>query len=136
MIRRFIALLLFAISFQCALVAQSVPAPPDADALTDKGKEFYRSGRFKEAADAFRAAMKADPTAIMAGVGLVRADLHDNSVDEANATATALLQSFPNSALAHVTMGDVLFRRAVMADAEKEYQAAIKLDKTEGRAYF
>ena len=136
MLKRYFAVFLLALSCPYAVLAQGGSAPPDADALVDAGKLAYRSARFKEAADDFRAAMKADPTSVTARVGLIHSDLRTNDVEEANSTATAMLAAFPNSALAHTAMGDVLFRRAVMADAEKEYQAAIKLDKTEGRAYF
>jgi predicted aspartyl protease len=50
--------------------------------------------------------------------------------------ADALVKTYPNSAAAHAAMGDVEYRRAMMPEAEKEYLGAIKLDKSEGRAYY
>jgi tetratricopeptide (TPR) repeat protein len=136
MIRRTCAFVFLIVCCAIFSASQVPAATPDPDALTDAAQQAYRLGRYKEAADGFRAAIKLDPTSLTAQVGLIHSDLRHDQIDEASTVATSLITAYPNSAVAHAAMGDVLFRRAVMADAEKEFQAAIKLDKTEGRGYY
>jgi tetratricopeptide (TPR) repeat protein len=134
--RRFIASLMFAVAFTTLVTGQAPMAASDPDALIEAGTQAYRMRNYKEAAEQFRAAAKADPTSITAQVGLVRSDINAGVLVEATQIAEALVKSYPNSAAAHAAMGDVAFRRSMMPEAEKEYLGAIRLDKTEGRAYY
>jgi tetratricopeptide (TPR) repeat protein len=134
--RRFLVFLMFAVSITTHVVGQAPIAASDPDALIASGTQAYRMRHYKEASEQFRAASKADPTSITAQVGLIRSNIHAGDLVEATQVADALVKTYPNSAAAHAAMGDVAYRRAMMAEAEKEYLGAIKLDKTEARAYY
>jgi tetratricopeptide (TPR) repeat protein len=130
------AILMFAVCTSFSGIAQTPAATPDPDAMTAAGAQAYRIGLYKAAAEQFRAAAKLDSTSIGARVGIVRCDLNTGDLPEATKIAEELLATYPNSAVVHVAMGELDYRRGRMAEAEKEFQGAIKLDKTEGRAYY
>ena len=72
---------------------------------------------------------------VPAEVGLVRAMLRQQKIDEALDAVNTALAAHPNSAALLAAKGDVQFRRGEMPDAELSYLAAKKLDPKEVRAY-
>jgi tetratricopeptide (TPR) repeat protein len=97
--------------------------------------QLYRAGKFADAEVAYQALLKTDSKLVPAQVGIVRAMLRQQKIDEALDAVNSALAAQPNSAALLAAKGDVLFRRAEMADAETSYLAAKKLDPREVRAY-
>ena len=97
--------------------------------------QLYRAGKFSEAEASYQALLKSDSKLVPAQVGLVRAMLRQQKIDEALDVASAALTAQPDSAALMAAKGDVQFRRAEMPDAELSYLTAKKLDAKEVRAY-
>jgi tetratricopeptide (TPR) repeat protein len=97
--------------------------------------QFYRAGKFAEAEASYQALLKTDPKLIAAHVGLVRAMLRQQKVDEALDTVNTALVAQSNSATLLAAKGDVQFRRTEMPEAETSYLMAKKLDPKEVHAY-
>jgi tetratricopeptide (TPR) repeat protein len=97
--------------------------------------QLYRAGKFAEAEFSYQALLKTDPKLVPAQVGLVRAMIRQQKIDEALDAATAALSAQPNSAALLAAKGDIQFRRSQMSDAELSYLAAKKLDPKEVHAY-
>ena len=97
--------------------------------------QLYRAGKFAEAEASYQALLKTDSKLVPAQVGLVRAMLRQQKIDEALDAVNTALAAQPSSAALLAAKGDVQFRRAEMADAEGSYLAAKKLDPREVRAY-
>src|ERR1035437_8994535 len=97
--------------------------------------QLYRAGKFAEAEASYQALLKTDSKVVPAQVGLVRAMLRQQKVDEALDAVNAALTAQPNSAALLAAKGDVQFRRAEMSDAELSYLAAKRLDHREVHAY-
>ena len=97
--------------------------------------QLYRAGKFSEAEISYQALLKTDPKLVPAQVGLVRAMLRQQKIDEALDAVNTASASQSNSAALLAAKGDVQFRRAEMSDAESSYLAAKKLDHKEVHAY-
>ena len=97
--------------------------------------QLRRAGKFAEAEDSYRALLKADAKLVPAQVGLVRAMLRQQKIDEALDAVNTALAAYPDSAALLAAKGDVQFRRSEMYDAESSYLTAKKTDPKEVRAY-
>jgi tetratricopeptide (TPR) repeat protein len=97
--------------------------------------QLYRAGKFAESEASYKALLNTDSKLVPAQVGLVRAMLRQQKIDEALDAVNAALFSQSNSAALLAAKGDVQFRRAEMSDAESSYLAAKKLDHKEVHAY-
>ena len=97
--------------------------------------QLYRGGKFADAEVGYQAVLKADPKLVPAQVGLVRAMLRQQKIDESLEAVNAALAAQPDSAALLAAKGDVQFRRGEMSAAEKSYLAAEKLDPKEVHAH-
>jgi tetratricopeptide (TPR) repeat protein len=102
--------------------------------------QLYRAGKFVEAEASYQALLKSDiklepAQAVPAQVGLVRAMLKQQKIDEALEAVNLALTSQPNAAALLAAKGDVQFRDGEMPDAELSYLAAKKFDPKEPHAY-
>ena len=97
--------------------------------------QLYRAGKFVEAETSYQAILKSNSKLVPAQVGLVRAMLRQQKIDEAFDAVTTALATRPDSAMLLAAKGDVQFRRAEMPDAELSYLAAKKLDPNKVHAY-
>ncbi|PYX55348.1 MAG: hypothetical protein DMG76_18130 [Acidobacteria bacterium] len=97
--------------------------------------QLYRAGKFAEAETSYQALLKTDPKLIPAQVGLVRAMLRQQKIDEALDAVNTALAAQSNSAALLAAKGDVQFRRSEMPDAEMSFLTAKKLDPKEVHAY-
>jgi tetratricopeptide (TPR) repeat protein len=97
--------------------------------------QLFRAGKFSEAEASYQALLKKDSTLLAAQVGLVRAMLREQKIDEALEVVNTALAAQPNSAAFLAAKGDVQFRRAEMSDAETAYLTAKKFDPKEVNAY-
>ncbi len=108
------------------------PATPPELAAAD---QLYRAGKFAEAEASYQALLKTDSKLLPAQVGLVRAMLRQQKIDEALDAVNTALAAQPDSASLLAAKGDVQFRRAEMSDAEVSYLRAKNIDPKEVRAY-
>lgn len=97
--------------------------------------QLYRAGKFAEAEASFQALLKTDSKLVPAQVGLVRAMLRQQKIDEALDAVNNALAAQPDSAALLAVKGDVQFRRGEMSGAEVSYLRAKNLDPKEVRAY-
>jgi len=110
----------------------TAPASESGLAAAD---QLYRAGKFVDAEVSYQTLIKSEPKKVAAQVGLVRAMLKQQKVDEALDNVNNALVAQPDSAALLAVKGDVLFRRGEMSDAEVAYLSAKKLDVREARAY-
>lgn len=108
---------------------------PAASPQLAAANQLYRAGKFAESEASYRALLNADSKSVPAQVGLVRAMLRQQKIDEALDAVNRALGTEPNSAALLAAKGDIQFRRAEMSDAELSYLAAKKLDQKEVHAY-
>jgi tetratricopeptide (TPR) repeat protein len=109
--------------------------PPAINPELAAGDQLYRAGKFAEAEATYQALLKTDSKLVPAQIGLVRAMLRQQKIDEALDAVNAALAPEPKSAALLAAKGDVQFRRGEMPDAEASYLAARKLDSKEVHAY-
>jgi Flp pilus assembly protein TadD/predicted aspartyl protease len=110
-------------------------ATANADALT-AAQALLKSHKYTEAAKAFRAIVDKQPTSVEGQLGLVRSLLRNQKVDDALVAATNAATVLPNSAQIHAWYGEVEFRAGQFGEAEREYRAALRLDRNYGRGWF
>lgn len=114
------------------LSAASAQAPA---ASLSSAESLFKQGKFREAAAAYKAAVEKDKTSAPAHAGLVQSYLKADEVELADQSSADALAVLPQSALMHATRGDVQFRKGLLAGAESEYRAAMKLDSRCARAW-
>src|ERR1017187_1050309 len=125
---------LLLLSLQLIVLGEDTKAPAiDPELAT--ADQLYRAGKFAEAETRYQALLKTDSKLVTAQVGLVRAMLRQQKVDEALDAVNTALAVQPNAAALLAAKGDVQFRLAEMPDAERSYLAAKKLDRKEVHAY-
>lgn len=93
--------------------------------------KLCREGKFADAEASYLALLKIDSKLVPAQVGLIRAMLGQQKIDEALDTVNAALAAGPNSEALLAARGDVQFRRGEMLDSEKSYLAAQKLARAQ-----
>jgi len=102
--------------------------------------QLYRAGKFAEAEAGYQGVLKNDSKlvpaeVVLAQVGLVRAMLRQQKIDEALDTVNTALAVQPNAPALLAAKGDIQFRNGEMSDAEVSYLAAKKVDAKEVHAY-
>lgn len=111
--------------------AKAPSIPPELAAAD----QLYRAGKFAEAEISYQAVLKNDSKLVPAEVGLVRAMLRQQKIDEALDAVNTALTTQPNAAALLAAKGDVQFRNGEMPEAELSYLAARKFDPKEVHAY-
>jgi len=109
--------------------------PASADAGLAAANQLLRSGKFAEAEASYRILLVNDPKLIDAEVGLIRAMLRQQKIDEALDESNRAVALQPGSAALLAVQGDAMYRLGKMYDAEKAYLEAEKLDPKQARAY-
>ena len=108
---------------------------PDINPELAAADQLYRAGKFAEAEASYQTLLKADAKLVPVQVGLVRAMLRQQKIDEALDAVNTALAAQPSTAALLAAKGDVQFRLAQMSEAELSYLTAKKLDPKEVRAY-
>jgi tetratricopeptide (TPR) repeat protein len=121
-------------SIQCGAFGEDANLPAANTGLV-AADQVYRAGKFAEAEASYLALLKNDGTLMPARIGLVRAMLRQQKIDEAFEAVNVALAAYPGSPTLLAAKGDVQFRRGEMAEAEVSYLTAKKLDPKEVRAY-
>jgi tetratricopeptide (TPR) repeat protein len=124
-------LLFFA--FICVAV-YTQQSPPAGNPSLASAHALFKQGKFPEAATAYRAVLESDKSSVPAYAGLVQSYLKADDLTAADEASTQAMAALPRSALIHAVRGDVHFRNGLLADAENEYRAALKLDEKCARA--
>jgi len=97
--------------------------------------QLFRSGKFVEAEVGYRAILEKDAKLVPAQVGLVRAMLRQQKIDESFEIVNKAIVLQPNSAGLLAVKGEVQFRRGEMSEAEDSYLKSKKIDPKEPHAY-
>jgi tetratricopeptide (TPR) repeat protein len=100
------------------ILKPAVNASHTADSLAQRGQDLLAEGRAAEAADAFRAAIAADPAHVEAHHGLVRALRDVGELDQSVGAAIALTVLTPDDPLAHTALSIALQRAGQISQAE------------------
>jgi tetratricopeptide (TPR) repeat protein len=130
----YFAALAAALVFLSSVAAGDEAKPVNANPDLTAADQLYRTGKYADAETDYRALLNADPRLVPAQVGLIRAMLRQQKIDESFDAVNTALAAQPSSAALLAAKGDVQFRRGEMADAEASYIAANKLDGKEVRA--
>jgi Flp pilus assembly protein TadD len=96
----------------------TVPKDISADALSQRGVELLAAGRPDEAAEAFGAAIEAEPSHIEAHHGLVRALRDAGRLEESVTAALALTALTPSDPLAQTALSISLQHADRIPEAE------------------
>jgi tetratricopeptide (TPR) repeat protein len=120
--------------FSTRLIGDETKTPATNPELA-AADQLFRAGKFAEAEASYQALLKTDTKLVPAQVGLVRAMLRQQKIDEALDAVNTALAAQPNVSALLAAKGDVQFRCAEMSDAEMSYLMAKKLDPKEVRAY-
>lgn len=108
---------------------------PQAENSTQtRARLLFKQGKFPEAAAAYRAILEKDGASAIAYAGLTQSYLKADDAESADEASHRGLLALPRSAVVHAVRGDVLFRKGLLAEAENEYRAALKLDENCARA--
>jgi predicted aspartyl protease len=83
----------------------------------------------------YRAAVDKDPASEEAWLGLVRALIGKDQVDDAQREAQASIEKSPQSAIAEVAAGEAAYRAADFVSMKTHASSAISKDPCEGRGY-
>lgn len=131
--------LLPAVLTACLLFA-SVPCltqdakPPDNPDLA-AANQLFQAGHFAEAVQKYQQVLKVAPTSVPAQVGLIRAYLRDDQVDNATELAKNSLAANPSSAPIIAATGSVQYRRGELPEAEASFKTAMQDDPNLVEAY-
>jgi tetratricopeptide (TPR) repeat protein len=129
--------LIFLVLMSChCVMAQNDAAPVrpvDQDLVA--AEQLLGTGKFADAETSYQALVTKDGKNVPAQIGLVRARLHQQKIDESLDAADKALKLDPDSAALQAVKGDVQFRRGEMAGAEVSYLRAKVLDPKEVRTH-
>jgi Flp pilus assembly protein TadD len=100
------------------ILKPAVTEIPTAEAQSHRGLDLLAAGSPEEAAQAFRAAIAADPAHIEAHHGLIRALRDAGQIDQSVAAAMSLTVLTPNDPLAHTALSISLQRAGRIPEAE------------------
>lgn len=142
--RIFILLILVGVAFYLNKVV--VPATPplfiptatpttSPESFVNTAEQLYAEGKLNQAIEAYKNAIKADPTNPSNYINLARLQVWVGDYDDAiTNTRNALLKN-PNNPLAHAVQGWALGFKEDYANAEVELQKAISLDPNNALAH-
>jgi tetratricopeptide (TPR) repeat protein len=112
------------------------PAAPAAVLPAAQALQLFRAEKYAAASEQYNAILLKDPKDPAANAGLARVYLAQRKMPEALAAATKAIESAPGSPAGHTALGDIYFRQAKLADAEREYLTPIRAGIPDARAYF
>ena len=98
-----------------------------------EGEVALARGDYQKADELYSKALTADPKLVAAQLGLIRAELGEGKLDEAQALARRLAAAQPEDARVRAVVGEVAIRRGEPGEAEAAYNAAMKADPCSGR---
>ena len=96
---------------------------------------LFAAGKTAEAAAKYQVIVNADPASIPAQVGLIRAYMVMQKLDDAQAAADKAMTLHANSWLLQLTLGDLNYAEGRIPDAERAYVKAENLAPKEAAPY-
>lgn len=105
-------------------------------ALAELGRTYLAEGLLDAAQLMFEKAADADDTCVPARAGLVRVHILRGHPKGALAAARSLTTQYPESAIAHVALGDAYRKMAAWPAAAGAYETACALDPESADAHF
>ena len=119
-----------------APAAASAPAaaPPTPAVALAQAEGLYRAGKFTDAMRGFEQALKLDAKSGGACEGVVRSYLKLDKVQQAWETAQQGIKTAPEQSLTHSAMGEVLFRKGKIEEAQREFITAYNMSERDARA--
>ena len=100
--------------------------PKAARALNGLGDALYRAGRYSEAQARFEASTQADPDDLSAKIGVAKAKLALERVEDASNTLKKLRETYPQSVPVAYWYGRALEAAGSRAQAETVYRGVLK----------
>jgi tetratricopeptide (TPR) repeat protein len=110
----------------------SVSEPP---VILSEALQLYRTGRFEDAIVKYQMALQQDPKSGEAYAGLSRCLLKQQKIAEAFDAAGRGVSASPDSPAAHSALGEVLFRKGDLHEADVEWVKAANALKPDPRAF-
>ena len=109
---------------------------PDPDVQLQLGRFLYSQGLYKDALDAFQAALKSEEPAIRtpARKGVVQAALRVAEFGLARTEAQTLRQELPGDSEALSLFGDSMWASGLFSESEESYRDALALAPKDARA--
>jgi tetratricopeptide (TPR) repeat protein len=119
---------------QQAAIAMQAPNSQAQNPLAEADR-LFAAGKTAEAAAQYQAIVNADPTSIPAQVGLIRADMMMQKLDEAQVAVDKALAQQPSSWILQLTLGDLNYAEGRIPEAERAYVKAENLAPKEAAPY-
>lgn len=107
----------------------------DSAVVLTEALKLSRTGRFDDAIAKYQAVLEQDPKSGEAYAGMSRCLLKQQKIAEAFDAASKGVDQAPLSAAAHSALGDVLFRRGEIHDADVEWVKAANAPQHDARAF-
>lgn len=98
--------------------------------------EVYKTGNYKAAIPLLQASETKNPRDALIAAALLSALVYEGRVDEASDTADTDAAAFPNSPEVIAARGEFAYYMSDMAEAEKLFRAALKINEATPRATF
>ena len=113
----------------------AVNSTSSVSALLIEAVALYRTGQFDKAVAKYQSLIAANPTLGDAYAGLARCLLKQQKISEAFAAASKGVSEAPDSPATHSALGEVLFRKGAMHEANVEWVTAANSPKSDARAF-
>ena len=104
-------------------------------AVIGEALQLYRTGQFDDAIAKYQSILQQDSKSGDAYAGLTRCLLKQQKISDALETAKKGVAEAPGSTSAHSALGDVLFRRGELHDADVEWVKAANASQPDARAF-
>ena len=108
-----------------------VQGDPTSIAFAQLAEECRRAGHYQEAIDTCRAGLASHPGYLSARVTLGRALIELDQLDEAQTELELVLSSAPENLAAIRGLAEIFHRRGSLAQALKQYRAALALARND-----
>ncbi|MEM7586544.1 MAG: tetratricopeptide repeat protein [Acidobacteriota bacterium] len=105
-------------------------------AYLKRGNRALVAGRLEDAAEAFRKAVKADPTSGEIRRNLAGVLLRQNKIEEAVEELREGVESSPNDVWLHFDLGNALLQKQLASQAVASFQRAVEIDPKLTSAHF
>lgn len=141
-VRTLLALLLAGFGLSQNIAPQMEPSATSASAnlessanVLNDALKLYRTGHFDDAAAKYQTVIQQDAKSGDAYAGLARCLLKEQKISDALEVARKGVAEVPGSPAAHTALGEVLFRKGEMHDADVEWVTAANSTHPDARAF-
>ena len=133
--RRWPMLLVAGVLVAPSLMAQAGSCPVVAEHQPTPAEAAYSAGHYSKAEDMFAADLAQRPKDLVAGAGLVHAELHEGEVEQAASKVDTLLAIEPNSAIFLTALAEVQLKQGAPWLALQTLDTAAKADPCYARVH-